>query len=126
MSELFFNSSKGLGLIFPERGSADINENDIEWQSSGTENFWLKPLCESSTNGAKTWLMKIDPGAWSPMHTHAEFEQIYVLQGSFYDQYKTYNPGDLIVRAPNEPHEAGSKTGALAMVIYIPAFSLSP
>ena len=65
--------------------------------------------------------MKVDPGAFSPLHAHEEIEQIYVLEGQFYDQAKTYGPGDFIVRAPGAMHSAGSEEGAVVLLFYSPA-----
>ena len=65
--------------------------------------------------------MKVEPGAWSPMHAHGEVEQVYVLEGSFYDQDNTYGPGDYIVRAAGADHTAGSENGALILLFYSPA-----
>ena len=79
----------------------------------------MKPLFEDAERGEKTLLMKVDPGAWSPMHTHpGELEQIYVLEGSFYDQDATMGPGDYCCRAPDAGHEAGSKDGAIVLLVY--------
>ena len=55
--------------------------------------FWVKPLIEDDHQGIRTWLMKVYPGAFSDMHGHNEYEQIYVLEGAFYDQDHEYGPG---------------------------------
>jgi anti-sigma factor ChrR (cupin superfamily) len=55
------------------------------------------------------------------MHAHNEIEQIYVLEGSFFDQDKTYTAGEYIVRAPGAMHTAGSDTGAVVLLFYSPA-----
>jgi len=112
-----------LGLTLPNNGTVDLLEESVEWQHSGTDGFWIKPLFESGENRLKTWLMKIDPRAKSPMHAHEDIEQIYVLEGSFYDQNKTYQAGTLIVRAPRAAHMAGSKDGALVILTYSPALT---
>ena len=65
--------------------------------------------------------MKVDPGAFSPTHAHDDVEQVYVLEGSFYDQDKTYGPGAFIVRAAGALHSAGSDDGALVLLFYSPA-----
>ncbi|MBC8242727.1 MAG: cupin domain-containing protein [Alphaproteobacteria bacterium] len=62
--------------------------------------------------------MKVDAGAISPPHAHDELEQVFVLEGAFYDADRTYGPGDFIVRAPGAIHTGGSKVGALALLIY--------
>lgn len=71
--------------------------------------------------GIRTWLMKVDAGAFSPLHAHDEIDQIYVLQGSFYDQHKTYDTGEYIVCAAGKMHSAGSAAGALVLLFYSPA-----
>ena len=64
-------------------------------------------------------LMKVDPGAFAAMHTHkGEFEQIYVVDGSFYDQDRTMGVGDYCCRAPDAAHQAGSKDGAIVVLVY--------
>jgi len=73
---------------------------------------------EDAEKGIRTWLMKVEPGAYSPMHDHSEVEQIYVLEGTFYDQDQTYGPGDYIIRAAGAMHTAGSKDGAVVMLFY--------
>ena len=108
-------------LAVPVTGTLDLNDADLDWQDSGTPGFWLKPLMESPEHGLRTWLMKVDAGAYSPMHSHDDVEQIYVLDGTFYDQHRTYEAGAMIVRAPHAPHEAGSMTGARMIVSYAPS-----
>jgi len=120
LSELFKNSSPALAMALPDSGTSDQNSESMQWQPSGTDGFWLKPLFESAPDKLRTWLMKVDPGSYSPMHAHTEIEQIYVMEGSFYDQHKTYGPGDMIVRAPGAEHEAGSESGGLMLVSYAP------
>lgn len=120
MAEMFNNPARDVALPVPEAVTLNLNAETLEWLPSGTERFWLKPLFEIDADRLRTWLMKVDPGAYSPMHAHEEIEQIYVIDGSFYDQHETYGPGQMIVRAPGAEHEAGSKTGGLMMVSYAP------
>ena len=124
MSEIFANQSIVPVLSLPASGSVDINSSTLDWRDCGAEGFWIKPLFEDADKGLRTWLMKVDAGAWSPSHAHDEIEQIYVIEGSFYDQDKTYLPGDLIVRAPDVMHTAGSESGCLVMLFYSPAKSV--
>ncbi len=122
MTELFErdeqreNSDKPLPL--PIDVSLSLASNDMAWQSTGSEGFWIKPLYENGDAKQRTWLMKVDPGAWSPSHAHEELEQIYVLSGEFYDEEKTYTPGDYIIRAPGAMHTAGSEDGAVVLLMY--------
>ena len=62
--------------------------------------------------------MKVDAGVVAPPHAHDNLEQVFVLDGDFYDEYRTYGPGDFIVRAPGAIHTGGSRNGALALLVY--------
>jgi ChrR Cupin-like domain len=52
------------------------------------------------------------------LHAHEEWEQIYVLSGSFFDQERVLWAGDYACRAPGAMHTAGSEEGALLLLIY--------
>ena len=126
MGEMFMRkTSDGLSQL-PQKESAVVDANNADWQDCGADGFSIKSLLEDDTAGIRTWLMKVDAGAFSPMHAHDEVEQIYVLEGSFYDQDKTYRPGEYIVRAAGAMHSAGSEAGAVVMLFYSPAPSSSP
>jgi len=118
MTEVFSNQSKVSGLTFEAGQSGWLNSAAISWQETGSEGFWIKPLFEDKSRHLKTWLMKVDPGAYSPLHDHAELEQVYVLQGSFYDQDNVYRAGEYILRAPGVMHTAGSEEGAIVILFY--------
>ncbi len=121
MNEVFHNPGANGALRLPASASVDIDANQIDWQDCGAEGFWIRPLLEDQGSGIRTWLMKVDPGAFSPPHAHVEVEQIYVIEGSFFDQDKTYGPGEFIVRAAGAMHSAGSEDGAVVLLFYSPA-----
>lgn len=121
MAEIFQNQEKAGAGHVPDAGSTLISTNKMEWQSCSAEGFLIKPIIEDAEKGVRTWLMKVEPGAYSPMHDHGEVEQIYVLEGTFYDQDQIYGPGDYIIRAPGAMHTAGSIEGAVVMLFYSPA-----
>ena len=122
MSEIFQRTQAGLAPIaLPRLESSSVDANPAEWQDSGADGFLLKALMEDADAGLRTWLMKVEAGAFAALHAHDEVEQIYVLEGSFYDQQKTYQAGEYIVRAPGAMHTAGSDTGAVALLFYSPA-----
>ncbi len=123
MSEVFVRQAQTGLAGLPPAGSLDFDSKQIDWQECGAQGFSIKPLLEDSRAGLRTWLMQVDAGAFSPLHAHDEVEQIYVLEGSFYDQDKTYHPGEFIVRAPGAMHSAGSEDGAVVLLFYSPAGS---
>ena len=120
MSEIFKASEKAVALKLPASESLMLKSKEMPWQGCDALGFWVKPLIEDESQGIRTWLMKVDAGAFSEMHGHSEYEQIYVLEGSFYDQEHVYGPGDFIVRAPGALHTAGSEEGAVVLLFYSP------
>lgn len=122
MSEIFKRAAQASEpMDIPRTGSRSAESAPLDWQDSGAEGFLVKPLLEDSAAGIRTWLMKVEAGAFSELHAHDEVEQIYVVEGSFYDQEKTYGTGDYIVRAAGAMHTAGSDTGAVVLLFYSPA-----
>jgi anti-sigma factor ChrR (cupin superfamily) len=125
MSEIFVHQTQ-TGLVgLPQTESLDFDSKLADWQECGAQGFRIKPLLEDAEAGLRTWLMRVDAGAFSPLHAHDEVEQIYVLEGSFYDQHKSYRAGEFIVRAPGAMHSAGSEAGAVVLLFYSPATSHS-
>jgi len=102
-------------------GSTRIPTREIEWQAGDTPGFRTKLLFEDKTTGETTWLMRFDPGAHGTSHAHDQFEEILVLEGSFYDDEHSYLPGDYCLRAPGTMHAASSKDGCTMLVVYRPA-----
>lgn len=100
-------------------GSRHYRPDAAQWQATGYPGFWIKPLYSNPASGERTMLMKVDAGAFADTHAHAgEFEQVYVLEGVFYDQDGVLETGAYCCRAPGAPHSGGSHTGATLFVIY--------
>jgi quercetin dioxygenase-like cupin family protein len=91
----------------------------MEWEPTDDPGFWMKQLYEDELRSERTMLMKVDPGAYAGNHTHPnEFEQVYAIEGSFYDQRRTLQAGDYCCRAPDAAHTSGSHEGAIVLLIY--------
>lgn len=119
------NVSAGLGnrkgTLGMQAGSTYVDPNMLDW-SIGDDGVSVKLLYENPSRGEKTLLMKLSPGAFFPMHAHeGEWEQIYVLEGTFYDDRRTMTPGDFVCRSPGAPHTAGSESGATVLLFYTQA-----
>ena len=121
MSELFNRQSVQEPMRLPVAESSSFDANAEDWQDCGAAGFLIKPLMEDPVSGLRTWLMKVEAGAFSASHAHDEVEQIYVLEGSFYDQERVYQAGEYIIRAPAAMHTAGSETGAVVLLFYSPS-----
>jgi len=101
-----------------QSGSRFIDPGTADWQETDAPGFWLKPIFKDSQTGESTALMKIDPGAYTPAHAHDQLEEIYVLNGDFYDENQTYTTGQYCQRAIGAMHTAGSKDGCTVLLIY--------
>ena len=101
--------------------SAYMTTVDTDWEATDSDGFWVKRLYEDPTRGETTWLMRIDAGAYSPPHAHEVFEQVYVLEGSFYDDDRLVRAGEFCARSPGAVHSAASDDGAIMLVIYTKA-----
>ena len=109
----------GGGIKAPVDGSQHYSSAGVDWRATASPGFWIKPLFEDRDRGEKTLLMKVEAGAFAALHTHnGEFEQVYVLDGTFYDQHQTMTAGDYCCRTPDAPHASGSKDGAILLIIY--------
>ena len=51
-------------------------------------------------------------------HSHDQVEHVYVLEGSFSDEYGTYHAGDYLVRSPGSDHSAQTERGATVLLMY--------
>ena len=103
----------------PEHGSHVIDPSTIEWAPTDTPGFWEKPLLVN-VDGGTTTLMRVDPGAHAELHHHDQLEEIFVLEGEFSDQHRTYGPGQYCVRAPGAEHTSHSEDGCTVLLVYRP------
>lgn len=99
-------------------GSLLIDLNSAEWQETETRGFYTKPIFKDEATGESTFLMKMDPGAHSPRHSHRQLEEILVLEGDFYDQDYRYVAGQYCIRAIGAEHETRSENGGVVLLIY--------
>lgn len=70
--------------------------------------------------GYRTMLMKVAPGPLGELHAHDQIEQIYVMDGDFFDDDTSYVAGDFLLRMPGAMHRAGSENGCTMLIVYVP------
>lgn len=116
MAELFEAGRKGGETVLDE--TLYLQTAGMDWQETGHDGWLVKTLFKGPGGAPLTQLMKVEPGATSDLHGHAEVEQVYVLEGSFYDQYRTYRAGDFLMRPAEAPHTAASDEGAVLLLFY--------
>jgi biuret amidohydrolase len=91
---------------------------DLPWSPfrAGVE---ILPLSGSGIpNGAHSALLRYQPGASVPRHTHSGYEHIYVLAGSQIDDKGHYRRGDLLISPPGTSHAVSSPEGCVVLAIW--------
>lgn len=91
--------------------------NTMDWEEAKPGVF-AKLLYQDEARGERTMLIRLEPGAKSAPHCHKEFEQVYVIEGSFEDGERVLNAGDFCCRSPGQVHTAYCRDGAVVLVTY--------
>jgi anti-sigma factor ChrR (cupin superfamily) len=104
-------------ISLPGQGSIKLAASD--WQAGERSGELVRNLVDDP-RGYRTMLLKIGPGPYGALHAHQEIEQIYVLDGDFFDDEASYGPGDFLLRMPGTMHRAGSKQGCTMLIVYAP------
>ena len=108
------------GRTLPSNGSRKIMAG--AWAAGERPGERVRPLIDDPA-GYRTMLLQVAPGPLGALHAHDTIEQIYVLEGDFFDDAASYGPGDFVVRMPGTQHRAGSRSGCTMMVVYAPLVS---
>ena len=101
----------------PDEGSRVVRAQ-ADWTTAAP--LALSRSFVDDPRGYHTLLSKIEPGPFGDVHAHNELEQIYVIEGDFFDDEGSYGAGDFVVRAPGAAHRTGSRNGATILLIYSP------
>ena len=107
--------NSGLGL--PDAGTAVVRASG--WTAGERPGELVRPLVDDAS-GFRTMVMQILPGPLGEAHAHDTIEQIYVIDGDFFDEDASYHAGDFVLRMPGTMHRAGSKDGATLLISYAP------
>jgi anti-sigma factor ChrR (cupin superfamily) len=99
-------------------GSNRVATAALDWRPSESDGFATKLLFADEALQESTLLMRFGPGSYSPPHAHDQIEEILVLDGSFYDDERSYGVGDYCYRAAGAMHAAGSRDGCTVLVVY--------
>ena len=104
-------------ITLPATGSS--KRAATPWQAGERPGEQVRMLVDDP-HGYRTMLMQVAPGPAGALHAHEEIEQIYVLDGDFFDDEESYGPGDFVVRMPGAMHRAGSRGGCTMLIVYAP------
>jgi anti-sigma factor ChrR (cupin superfamily) len=103
--------------MLPLSGSIKITA--VGWQQGSRPGESNLALIDDP-RGYRTMVTKVAPGPLGIMHSHDAIEQIYVIEGDFFDDDESYGPGDFVLRMPGTMHRAGSKYGCTMFITYAP------
>jgi predicted ChrR family anti-sigma factor len=103
-------------LIFKDIFKSGYDYQSLAWQPfrPGVDMYKLY----SSDSGAAAALLKYEPGASVPQHSHSGFEHIFILEGTQSDESGTYEVGSLVINNPNSRHNVYSKDGCIVLIIW--------
>ena len=104
-------------LALPLAGSKKIDASG--WVAGERPGELVRPLIDDPA-GYRTMLLQVAPGPLGALHAHDTIEQIYVLEGDFFDDEASYAAGDFVLRMPGTMHRAGSCAGCTMLVVYAP------
>tara|TARA_A100001037_G_scaffold292407_1_gene307698 strand:+ start:997 stop:1383 length:387 start_codon:yes stop_codon:yes gene_type:complete len=99
---------------------------DIEWLpwiKDGKTNPDMKwaPLSHDSTapGGGGRYLIRLEPGCKGPLHKHDDWDELYVIEGSFTDSDgAVLRAGDYAIFKPGSVHWTDSEEGATVIATY--------
>jgi quercetin dioxygenase-like cupin family protein len=96
---------------------------ELEWQplvedGVKTSGLYVKVLRFDATAGrSPTFLLKFEPGASYPNHSHPAGEEVFVLEGTVRFGSIELAAGDYLYTAPNETHAVFSKSGCVMLLV---------
>ena len=110
------------GAALPTEGTFVIRSGD--WSTGDRPGESVRMLVNDPA-GYQTMVMKLAAGPLGVLHDHDMIEQIYVIDGDFFDDESRYQAGDLVVRMPGTMHRAGSDNGCTLLITYTPCVRAS-
>jgi putative transcriptional regulator len=100
-------------------------------QASAANTIWRKAMpglrtLKLEAEGAKVWLMEIEPGRPIPHHGHTGSEMVLVLSGGYHDGPAGYRPGDVHLSGPEIVHEPVADEGVPCLCLVVIDGSIRP
>lgn len=96
---------------------------ELEWQAlveDGVERpgLHVKVLrFDDAAGRPPTFLLKFDPGASYPNHSHPGGEEVFVLEGAVRFGNIRLDAGDYLFTPPNETHAVFSESGCVLLFV---------
>lgn len=96
-----------------------IQVDELPWADTKYAGVQVKVLMEDKASGLMTALFKFAPGAYLPLHEHADIEQSFMLEGSLVDHEGAATAGNYVWRPKGNRHDACSPDGALILSMFL-------
>lgn len=97
-----------------------VRSAEIDWkllEEPGVKGVFVKVLrYDEAARRAPTILLKFNPGAIYPGHTHPGGEEVFVLEGDVRLGRDELRRGDYLYTAPGNKHAVLSKGGCVILV----------
>ena len=94
-----------------------VPPSDQEWVTSPADGVSRVPLEQvAAESGHTTSLVSFAPGASFPEHAHPRGEELFVLQGTFSDEFGDYPMGTYIRNPPGSKHTPFTREGCKLFV----------
>lgn len=89
----------------------------LAWQPfrDGIEAAWLY---QNGAHGPAAAYLRYQPGAQVPLHWHAGYEHVFVLEGSQSDASGRYAAGSVLISPPGSSHQVTSEEGCIVLVVW--------
>lgn len=104
-------------LILPAILERALDPTALDWRPfrPGVE---IYPINGDFRDGPAAALLRYEPGATVPKHSHSGHEHLLVLSGSQSDAHGTYRAGTLVVNRPGTSHAIESPEGCVVLLIW--------
>lgn len=103
---------------FPEplRDIASKAARTVGWRRMSPS---IKSLDLDMGDGASARILRLPPGAKTPMHTHEGREYTLVLTGAFSDGRRRYGPGDVCIADGGVTHRPVAEAGEICYALAV-------
>ncbi len=105
----------------PNPGLGTVRASEGKWKPTAEPGITFKKLYFDRDAGLVTMLVRLEPGAVYPAHTHSRTEQCLVLEGDLIHQDRVYGPGDFTwAEAGSADPALTTRNGTLLLIIAAP------
>jgi len=98
------------------RRQVTVDTGAARWQAGRARGIEVLPLYQEDGHREAIRLVRLAAGATSPRHDHPGGEEIFVLDGSFADEFGEYGAGSWLRQPAGSGHSVRTETGCALYV----------